>query len=65
MTDRTNGVALVLAAHGSATDGSIHELVNRHQDRLRELTEFDEVSAAYHLGAAKSGATRYLHMPKS
>ncbi len=50
MSQATNGSALVLAAHGSATDSPVHELVRCYVDRLANLPHFAEVSAAFHVG---------------
>ena len=50
MSHGANGAALVLAAHGSATDSTVHGLVEGYVDRLGDLPHFDEVSAAFHLG---------------
>ena len=50
MNHGTNGAALVLAAHGSATDSTVHDLVRGYVDRLANLPHFAEVSAAFHLG---------------
>ena len=50
MDGNTNGRALVLAAHGSIWDSTVQERVNGFVERLRSLSDFDEVSAAFHLG---------------
>lgn len=50
MNQTTDGSALVLAAHGSATDSSVHQVVDGYVDRLAGLPQFAEVSAAFHLG---------------
>ena len=50
MSHCTQGSALVLAAHGSTEPSGVHDLVRGYIDRLNQLPQFTEVSAAFHLG---------------